>query len=146
MRVRFAIALLAATAVVPFAAQAQTYYGSPGWGGGYTHEDAAGGAAVGGAVAGPVGAAAGAVVGGTVGLASDAATAVFQPPPPPVVTYVERERIPSVPVQEEVVVGRPLPRTVVLHRVPKYKYEYAVVNHRRVIVEPGTRRVVKIIE
>jgi hypothetical protein len=146
MRVRFAIALLAATAVAPFAAQAQTYYGSPGWGGGYTQEDAAGGAAVGGAVAGPVGAAAGAIVGGTVGMASDAATAVFQPPPPPVVTYVERERIPSVAVQEEVVVGKPLPRTVVLHRVPKYHYEYAVVNHRRVIVEPGTRRVVKIIE
>jgi hypothetical protein len=148
MRVRFAIALLAATAVAPFAAQAQTYYGSgsPGWGGGYTQEDAAGGAAVGGAVAGPVGAAAGAIVGGTVGMASDAATAMFQPPPAPVVTYVQRERIPSVAVQEEVVVGRPLPRTVVLHRVPKYKYEYAVVNQKRVIVEPGTRRVVKIIE
>ena len=39
-----------------------------------------------------------------------------------------------------------MPRTVVLHRVPKYHYEYAVVNHRRVIVEPGTRRVVKVIE
>lgn len=146
MRVRFALALLAGVTVAPIAAQAQTYYGSPGWGGGYTREDTAGGAAVGGAVAGPVGAAAGAIVGGTVGMASDAATAVFQPPPAPVVTYVERERIPSVTTREEVVVGRPLPRTVVLHRVPKYKYEYAVVNHRRVIVEPGTRRVVKIIE
>ena len=141
MRVRFAVALLAATAVTPFAAQAQHYYGP-----GYTQEDAAGGAAVGGAVAGPVGAAAGAIVGGTVGAASDAATAFFTPPPPPVVTYVERERVPSVAVQEEVVVGRPLPRTVVLHQVPKYKYEYAVVNQKRVIVEPGTRRVVKIIE
>jgi hypothetical protein len=141
MRVRFAIALLAAATVAPFAAQAQYHYGP-----GYTQEDAAGGAAVGGAVAGPVGAAAGAVVGGTVGAASDAATAIFTPPPPPVVTYVERERIPSVAMQDEVVVGRPLPPTVVLHQVPKYKYEYAVVNHRRVIVEPGTRRVVKIID
>ncbi len=146
MRIRFALALLAGVAAAPIAAQAQTYYGGPGWGGGYTREDTAGGAAVGGAVAGPVGAAAGAIVGGTVGMASDAATAVFQPPPAPVVTYVQREHLASVPVQEEVVVGRPLPRTVVLHRVPKYKYEYAVVNHRRVIVEPGTRRVVKIIE
>jgi len=151
MRARFAFALLAGITALPIAAQAQTYYGSPGygspgWGGGYTREDAAGGAAVGGAVAGPVGAAAGAIVGGTVGMASDVATAAFQPPPAPVVTYVQREHLASVPVQEEVVVGRPLPRTVVLHRVPKYKYEYAVVNDRRVIVEPGTRRVVKIIE
>ena len=43
MRIRFAVALLAATAVAPFAAQAQ-YYHDPG----YTQEDAAGGAAVGG--------------------------------------------------------------------------------------------------
>jgi Protein of unknown function (DUF1236) len=142
MRVHFALALLAGVALAPMTAQAQYYYHGPG----YTQEDAAGGAAVGGAVAGPVGAAAGAIVGGTVGAASDVATSIFTPPPPPVVTYVERERIPSVAVQDEVVVGRPLPRTVVLHRVPKYNYEYAVVNHRRVIVEPGTRRVVKIIE
>jgi hypothetical protein len=145
MRVRFALVLLG-VAAAPIAAQAQTYYGTPGYGGGYTREDAAGGAAVGGAVAGPVGAAAGAIVGGTVGMASDAATAILQPPPAPVVTYVQRERLASVPMQEEVVVGRPLPRTVVLHQVPKYKYEYAVVNHKRVIVEPETRRVVKIIE
>ena len=136
MRVRFAVALLAATAVSPFAAQAQYHYGP-----GYTQEDA-----VGGAVAGPVGAAAGAIVGGTVGAASDAATAILTPPPPPVVTYVERGRVPSVAVQDEVVVGRPLPPTVVLRQVPKYKYEYAVVNHKRVNVEPGMRRVVKIIE
>ena len=134
MRVRFALALLAATAVAPMAAQAQ-----------YAPADAAAGAAAGGAVAGPVGAAAGAIVGGTVGAASDAATAVFAPPPP-VVTYVEREDIPSVTVEHEVRVGQPLPETVVVHRVPKYEYEYAVVNHRRVIVEPKTRRVVKIIE
>jgi hypothetical protein len=135
MRVRFALALLAATAIAPMAAQAQ-----------YAPADAAAGAAAGGAVAGPVGAAAGAIVGGTVGAASDVATGILTPPPPPVVTYVEREDIPSVAVEHEVVVGRPLPRTVVLHKIPKYHYEYAVVNHRRVIVEPGTRRVVKIIE
>ncbi len=141
MKVRFAIALLTATAVAPFAAHAQTYYGP-----GYTQEDAAGGAAVGGAVAGPIGAAAGAVVGGTVGAASDVATSIFAPPPPPVVTYVERENIPSVTVEHDIVVGQPLPETVVLHPVPKYHYEYAIVNHKRVIVEPKTRKVVKIVE
>ena len=135
MRVRYVLALLAATAVAPVAAQAQ-----------YAPADAAAGAAAGGAVAGPVGAAAGAIVGGTVGAAGDVATAIFAPPPPPVITYVEREDIPSVTVEHEVVVGKPLPRTVVLHPVPKYHYEYAIVNHKRVIVEPQTRRVVKIIE
>jgi hypothetical protein len=126
---------LAATAIAPIAAQAQ-----------YAPADAAAGAAAGGAVAGPVGAAAGAIVGGTVGAASDAATAIFTPPPPPVVTYVEREDVPSVTVEREVRVGQPLPETVVVHKVPKYDYEYAVVNHQRVIVEPKTRRVVKIVE
>ncbi len=100
---------------------------------------AVGGAIVGGAVGGPVGAAIGAGVGGTVGMAAE--------PPHDVVTYVEHEDVPSVEVQERVVVGEPLPRTVVLHRVPKYeKYSYAVVNHRRVIVEPSTRKVLKVIE
>jgi hypothetical protein len=46
-----------------------------------------------------------------------------------------------------VVVGEPLPATVTLHTVPKYKqYSYAVVNNKRVIVEPRSRKVVKIIE
>ena len=100
---------------------------------------AAGGAAVGGVVGGPVGAVVGAGVGATVGLAAE--------PPGPVVTYVERERIPSVAVQEEIVVGQPLPATVQLHTVPQYEtYRYAVVNNQRVIVEPGTRKVVKIVE
>ena len=44
-------------------------------------------------------------------------------------------------------VGQPLPATVTLHTVPKYKqYSYAVVNNKRVIVEPQSRKVVKIIE
>lgn len=134
MRVRFIATLLAAT-IIPAAAMAQ-----------YANEDAARGAAAGGSVAGPVGAAVGAVVGGTVGAAADVATAIVTPPPPPVVAYVEREDIPSVAVEEDVVVGEPLPRIVILHPVPRYRYEYAIVNHRRVIVDPRTRTVVKIID
>jgi hypothetical protein len=100
---------------------------------------AVGGAVVGGAVGGPVGAAVGAGVGATVGS--------FQPPPDEVVTYVRRERVPSVTVRERVEVGEALPETVVLHEVPKHTtYRYAVVNDRRVIVEPKTRKVIKIIE
>ena len=53
----------------------------------------------------------------------------------------------SVVVEEEVVVGRPLPATVEVVPVPQHRdYAYAVVNDRRVIVEPRTRRVVRIVE
>ena len=44
-------------------------------------------------------------------------------------------------------VGEPLPATVELRPVPSHaEYRYAVVNERRVIVEPRTRKVVKIID
>jgi len=129
MRMRFLVTLAAATALAPALAfgQASTLGG------------AAGGAAVGGVVGGPVGAVVGAGVGATVGAAAE--------PPGPVVTYVERERVPSVAVQEQVVIGEPLPATVQLHTIPQYEsYRFAVVNNQRVIVDPGTRKVVKIIK
>jgi hypothetical protein len=128
MRIR----LLAAAAVVALAPAAAFGQAS-------TATGAVGGAVVGGAVGGPVGAVVGAGVGSTVGMAAE--------PPAPVVTYVEREKVPSVAVEQDVVVGEPLPATVTLHTVPKYKqYSYAVVNNKRVIVEPHSRKVVKIIE
>jgi hypothetical protein len=128
MRVKL-LATVAALALTPAVAFAQ----------GSTAAGAVGGAAVGAAVGGPVGAVVGAGVGGTVGMAAE--------PPAPVVTYVQREDIPSVAVEQDVVVGEPLPATVTLHTVPQYKqYSYAVVNHKRVIVEPQSRKVVKIIE
>ena len=50
-------------------------------------------------------------------------------------------------VREEIVVGEPLPRTVRVYAIPKHRdYAYAYVNDRRVIVNPGTRRVVRVIE
>ena len=135
MRVRYVVALLAAAAMTPVAAQAQ-----------YARHDAANGAAAGASVAGPVGAAVGAAVGGTVGAAGDVAHAVLAPPPPPVVTYVEREDVPSVTVEKEVVVGRALPSSVEVHVVPEHReYAYAVVNHERVIVDPRTRTVIKVL-
>jgi Protein of unknown function (DUF1236) len=124
MRMRFLVTLLAATAIAPGVALAQ---------GG-----AARGAAAGAQVLGPVGAAVGGAVGGAIGL--------IEPPPPPVVTYVEREDVPSVTIERQVVVGEPLPQTVVIRRVPRHpRYAYAVVNHERVIVEPQSRKVIKII-
>ena len=129
MRVRFLVTLLAATALAPAAAFAQAN----------TVGGAVGGAVVGGVVGGPVGAVVGAGVGGTIGAATE--------PPEGVVTYVQRDRTPSVVVRERVSVGEPLPETVVVHKVPQHDdYAYAVVNNDRVIVEPHSRKVIKIIK
>jgi hypothetical protein len=97
------------------------------------------GAAAGGEVLGPVGAAAG----GTVGAAVGAAAAI----PDAVISSARGENYPSVVVRERVAVGEPLPGTVELRPVPRYDaYRYAVVNDQRVIVDPNTRRVIRIIE
>ncbi len=129
MRTRLAVSLIATSLLASAAAFAQST----------TVEGAANGAAAGGAVAGPVGA----MVGGTVGAAVGAGLEI----PNAVINSIEAERAPSVVVHERVVVGEPLPATVELRPVPRYtEYRYAVVNDRRVIVDPRTRRVIKIIE
>lgn len=100
---------------------------------------AATGAVVGGVVGGPVGAVVGAGVGAGVGSAVE--------PPREVVTYVEGEQIPAetVAVREEIVVGKPVPRTVQLRPVPNHtEFRYAFVNKERVIVD-SKGNVVKII-
>ena len=102
---------------------------------------AAGGAVTGAVVGGPVGAAVGGVAGAIVGSAID--------PPQRVVTYVQEQPLPpsEAVVQDRIVVGQALPETVVVTPVPDNPaYAYAVVNHERVIVQPKTRKVVKIIE
>ena len=49
----------------------------------------------------------------------------------------------SVTVRERIVVGEPLPDTVELRPVSRYsEYRYAVVNDRRIIVEPRTRKII----
>lgn len=104
-----------------------------------TATGAVNGARTGGEVAGPVGE----IVGGTVGAAVGAAVEI----PNAVITSIQGERVPSVTVQERVVVGEPLPPAVELRPVPRYtEYRYAVVNDRRVIVDPRTRRVIRIID
>jgi Protein of unknown function (DUF1236) len=129
MNNRFAVSLIAASLLASGAAYAQST----------TATGAASGAAAGGAVGGPVGAA----VGGTVGAAVGAGLEI----PNAVITSIQGERVPSVTVRERVVVGEPLPATVQLRAVPNYtQYRYAVVNDRRVIVEPKTRKIIKIID
>ena len=66
--------------------------------------------------------------------------------PNAVITSIPRNE-PSVVVRERVVVGEPLPPTVELRTVPSHtEYRYAVVNDRRVIVEPRTRKIIRILD
>ncbi len=82
-----------------------------------TATGAANGARTGGEVAGPVGEIVGGTVGAAVGAAVEIPNAVMLPP------------------------------SVELRTVPSHtEYRYAVVNDRRVIVEPRTRKIIKIID
>jgi hypothetical protein len=129
MNKRLAVSLVAITLLTSGAAFAQST----------TQRGAADGAAAGGAVAGPVGEAVGGTVGAAVGLGLEIPNAV--------ITSVTGANSPSVTVRERVVVGEPLPEAVELRPVPSHtEYRYAVVNDRRVIVEPRTRKVIKIID
>jgi len=129
MKKRRAITLMAASLLASGAAFAQST----------TEEGARNGARAGGDVGGPIGAVVGGTVGAAVGLGLEIPNAV--------ITSVQGERAPSVVVRERVIVGEPLPAEVELRPVPHYtQYNYAVVNDRRVIVEPRTRKVIKIIE
>jgi len=104
-----------------------------------TAAGAANGARAGGDVAGPVGE----IVGGTVGAALGAAVEI----PNAVISSVRAERADPVIVPERVVVGEPLPAAVEVRPVPGYtEYRYAIVNNERVIVDPRTRRVIRIVE
>ena len=100
---------------------------------------AAGGAVTGAVVGGPVGAVVGGVAGAAVGT-------ILDPPPPEVRTVVVQQTTPSVVYQQPVVVGQPLPTTVVLYPVPGYdNYYYTVVNNERVIVDPQSRTVLQVV-
>jgi len=128
MKNRVAVSLIAVSMLASSAAFAQST----------TVQGAHEGGRAGGEVGGPVGA----IVGGTVGAAVGAAVEI----PNAVVTAIPRgER--SVVVQDRVVVGEPLPPSVELRVVPNHRdYSYAVVNDRRVIVEPRTRKVIRVID
>ena len=129
MKNGFAISLVAASLVASSGAWAQST----------TATGAANGARTGGAIAGPVGE----IVGGTVGAAIGAAVEI----PNAVITTIRRDQEPTVMIQERVVVGEPLPTVVEVRPVPGYPdYRYALVNNERVIVDPRTRRVIRIIE
>jgi len=95
----------------------------------------AGGAVVGALVGGPVGA----VVGGAVGAGLGAAN-----PPAEVRSYVLTNRIAPVALETNVTIGASLPSYAYVRPVPGYAYDYAYVNDRAVLIDPGTRRIVYI--
>ena len=129
MKSKFAVSLVAASLLASGSAFAQSTTGT----------GAANGARTGGAVAGPVGE----IVGGTVGAALGAAAEI----PNAVITAAERGQAEPVVIEEPIVMGEPLPASVEVRPVPGYvDYRYAVVNSHRVIVEPRTRRVIRVIE
>jgi hypothetical protein len=80
-------------------------------------------------------------------LATAQTTVIETAPPDEVVTYVQRESVPSVRIEGDIRVGGTLPGTVEIRTIPRHeKFGYTVVNDRRVIVEPSTRRVIRIVE
>ena len=130
MNLFFKAALATALVAAPLAAQAQS--------------GAATGAVTGGVVGGPAGAAAGAVVGAVAGGIADDQRPRFR-------QYVTTEKRPSYTYREQVRVGAVLPSSgVTYYDVPSdykvTKYKYTVVNDRPVLVDPGTRTIVQIIE
>ncbi|WP_395774407.1 DUF1236 domain-containing protein [Agrobacterium pusense] len=61
--------------------------------------------------------------------------------------YVTAHTVTSVDVPDvDVVVGTALPETVELHRIdaPDVTYSYVVVNGKTAIVDPGTRKIIRI--
>ncbi|TGS48628.1 MULTISPECIES: DUF1236 domain-containing protein [unclassified Mesorhizobium] len=61
--------------------------------------------------------------------------------------YVKKQPLASVKVPGvELNIGTALPDTVELHEVPNVKYRYTVIDNQTVIVDPGTHKIIKIIQ
>ena len=98
--------------------------------------------------AGPVGAIVGGTVGGVVGGVAGILGADQRPR---FRSYVVEQRRPSYNYREKVRVGAVLPDAgVTYYDVPQEygvrNYRYTVVNDQAVLVDPGTRRIVEIVE
>ncbi|THK39350.1 DUF1236 domain-containing protein [Ensifer sp. MPMI2T] len=62
-------------------------------------------------------------------------------------TYVLEQNTPSVQYEGEIVVGQPVPDVVEVYPIPDQPdFAYAVVNEKRVIVNPKTKAVVQVLE
>lgn len=59
--------------------------------------------------------------------------------------YVKKEPLASIKLPGvELNVGTALPDTVELREVPNVKYRYVVIDNRTVLVDPGTRKIIKV--
>jgi predicted fused transcriptional regulator/phosphomethylpyrimidine kinase len=59
--------------------------------------------------------------------------------------YVKKQPLASVKIPGvELNVGSAIPDTVELHEVPDVKYRYVVVDNRTVLVDPSTRKIIKV--
>ncbi|MER8390307.1 DUF1236 domain-containing protein [Mesorhizobium sp. M0045] len=59
--------------------------------------------------------------------------------------YVKKQPLASVKIPGvELNIGSPLPDTVELHEVPNVKYRYVIVDNRTVLVDPSTRKIIKV--
>lgn len=90
----------------------------------------------------------GAVLAASVALPATAQVAVQIGPE--VREYVVKEGRSSVRIDSDVTVGAMLPADVEIYAIEGVptatEYRYAVVNDRRVIVEPGSRRIIEIVD
>jgi hypothetical protein len=61
--------------------------------------------------------------------------------------YVKKQPLASLKLPGvELNIGSTLPDTVELHQVPDVKYSYVIVDNQTVLVDPSTRKVVKVIQ
>jgi len=59
--------------------------------------------------------------------------------------YVVKQNYPSMRVEQfDVAVGAVVPPNVTFYEVPNVKYRYTIVNDRRVVVDPVTRRIIEV--
>ena len=137
MKKKLGMVVMTALLATPIAAQAQGLVGG-----------AARGADEGDRAAGPVGA----IVGGAVGAATGTVGGILGVGDRPRFhEYVEREHVRSYDYDRPLATGSILPEDYTYYDVPedyhvKRGYRYTVVNHRTVLVDPTTRRVVEVIE
>ena len=60
--------------------------------------------------------------------------------------YVHKQPLASINLPGvELSVGSTLPETVELHEIPDVQYRYVVVDNQTVVVDPGTRKIVQVI-
>lgn len=81
-----------------------------------------------------------------VGAAAAEDVIIIQPEEDTVIQeYVKKEPLASIKLPGvELNVGTALPDTVELREVPNVKYRYVVIDNRTVLVDPGTRKIVKV--